>query len=174
MADTLNVYEFFLRNRLIYDKSQRKIQIRERDQKEQGFGTVYTPIEIVSTIVHYLHTKIPHHSTQNKLKIADLACGTGRFLIEWHNQEGESNNCAYFGYDVDQTALAIAQDSPLPCSNTSWVHQDVLLNDEIESKKKFDVILGNPPYIESRAIPDDYWNQIKKNITLPSKSLIFR
>ena len=97
-------------------------------------------------------------------KIADIACGTGRFLIEWHNQEGESNNCEYFGYDIDKTALTIARGSPLPPSNTSWIHQDILLNEEMESKEeKFDIILGNPPYIESRAIPDKYWNQIKQN-----------
>jgi SAM-dependent methyltransferase len=156
------LYEFFLRNQLQFEESERKVIIQKRNQKKQGFGTVYTPFEIVHMIVQHLLTKILTHPIRKRYRIADIACGTGRFLGEWQALAGDSCNCDFSGYDIDNKALEIAK-SALPFPNAHWFHQDILLNEMIESNRHFDFILGNPPYIESRAIPDKYWEQIKKN-----------
>ena len=64
----------------------------------------------------------------------------------------------YIGYDVDKKALTIARDSPLPPSNTSWVHQDILLNGEMEIKERNNVILIGSLKIDEL---DEAWSKVR-------------
>jgi len=101
------------------------------------------------------------------LKVADIACGTGRFLTHWWIKDLEnaskhkkSIETQYFGYDIDPTAIKIANQTPI--KGVVWKNIDSLLDSHLDQTNTFDVIIGNPPYIESRAISDENWNNLKK------------
>lgn len=81
-------------------------------------------------------------------KIADLGTGTGclllSFLSEWKSTEG-------LGVDISPDALKLAQENADRCglqSRTKWQISNWF--DAI--KGKFDLIISNPPYIETEAI----------------------
>jgi len=154
------LYEFYLQNQLIFKLSE--IKIEPRSVKARIQGIFYTPSEIIRYIVQ----KIMHlmdKKTKNGVKVADLACGTGRFLRIWasindHNQDQDGfSNYTYYGYDIDGTAINLARKLNKDV-NMHW-HEKNVLKEDIQ--EQFDVIVGNPPYIESRDIPDAEWDHFR-------------
>ncbi|MHA1719948.1 MAG: Eco57I restriction-modification methylase domain-containing protein [Promethearchaeota archaeon] len=170
-----NLYQFFYENEIIIEKGGFKICTR--NPKDRDRGKVYTPLKIISFIIDLIQyninedirkrKKINSTNVEAKLKIADIACGTGRFLNQWWLKELKNNSKSnynkiiqYFGYDNDSNAIKIARQSPL--KKVKWKNIDSLLNSNLDLPNQFDIILGNPPYIESRAIPDDSWIKLKE------------
>lgn len=154
--------------------------------KNKVKGVVYTPKEmsyfiIKNTITEDILINNPF------LKILDPACGTGNILIpcffylkkifeknlniinEKHNlnltydqiDEHILKNNIY-GYDIDKTALKILIIELFYRTyhiSKNLSEKDFLMND---LELKFDVFLGNPPYIGQRSIEKSYSKQLKK------------
>jgi len=170
-----SLYQFFYEYEISSENGKSKIVVKDPKQREPG--KVYTPRKIISFIIdliqHSINEEIPNkRNSENNidkknLKVADIACGTGRFLTYWwlkdldyalkHKKIPETQ---YFGFDIDSTAIKIANQTPI--KGVVWKNIDSLLDSNLDQTNQFDVIIGNPPYIESRAIPDDNWNKIKK------------
>jgi predicted RNA methylase len=171
------IYTYFLNHRIRRIGSEwelEKIAVADRPS-----GKVYTPFPIVS----YICRRVCEHwlslnETKNQFPttIADLACGTGRFLAEWlllspeYFQNQSNPQPQLFGFDTDRTAIDLAHHNPLfqgkIGSHICLTVKDVLIEDIPE---RFDIIIGNPPYIESRAIPDPYWQQLRDQYTCAYK-----
>ncbi len=170
-----SLYQFFYKHEIIPEKGRFKINVK--DPKQRELGKIYTPHKIISFIVnlikHSINEDIPNRTNfenfidKRILKIADIACGTGRFLTHWWLKDLENalkhkkpSETQYFGFDIDPTALKIAYQTPV--KGVVWKNIDSLLDPYLDQINLFDVIIGNPPYIESRAISDKDWNRLKK------------
>lgn len=144
-----------------------EILVPSSERKDKG--VVYTPVPIAEYIVKNTigNKKLP--------KICDPSCGCGVFLIETAKQISQLNGISYkecfekyiFGVDIDSDAIRRAE---ILCSLF------LLLNDEDDNVKfnfycgdmlsketfkklkmtagGFDCVLGNPPYVRNRNIPE--------------------
>jgi predicted type IV restriction endonuclease len=178
----------------MYEKYIGNIQEIKKNQ-----GIYYTPTYIVDYIVNNsINLALNHKKLRKnqKLKILDMACGSGSFLLkafdvlDWHYR---SRNKSYsqsgldisaeraiitqkttilkehiFGVDLDIKAVEIAQLNlllkiadtrhrlPDLRSNIKWGNslidnkeyaENTAFNWNDEFKEKFEIIVGNPPYI---------------------------
>jgi len=138
-------------------------QARTYDQKKL-LGQVYTPLHIVEKILG--HTQF--YSNFSGKKILDPACGDGRFLVPvaqfiLQNSPPEllgQNLLLINGWDIDLEALAICRENldKLVADfdiKIAWnLHQLDALK-QIDNEDRFDLIIGNPPYIRIQHLPDD-------------------
>jgi len=125
------------------------------------------------------------------IRILDPACGTGRFLISMANilfqlfkilnpAEDQFNikkliiERNLFGVDLDTQAIELCQ-----LRLINWLYNrkatqkhdlfkkniilgNFLIEDKVVDFKKFDIILGNPPYIENKKMKSSFNKQILK------------
>lgn len=149
-------------------------------------GAVYTPKEVAEYIVK--NTINENDIIKNPyLKILDPACGVGNIIIpcfkylksifEKNLNLINANNKLniniqtidkhildnnIYAFDIDETALKILQiDIFAMCgyiNERNFVKQDFLIQ---ELKSKYDVIIGNPPYIGHKSVDKDYTRILK-------------
>jgi adenine-specific DNA-methyltransferase len=150
-------------------------------------GAVYTPIEIAKYIVE--NTIFKEDIIKNPfIKISDPSCGCGNLIIpcfehlyklykenldQINTKHGLSisleqvhvhivdNNI--FGFDIDKFALKILTIDLFNSSNyinfSNFKHSDFLIDSD---EDKYDIFIGNPPYIGQKTIEKDYSLKIKK------------
>ena len=136
-----SLYQFFYEHEIIPENGKSKIKVKDPKQREPG--KVYTPRKIISFIIdlikHRNNEENPKKKNREKnigkhhLKVADIACGTGRFLTHWGIKDLEnaskrkkSIETQYFGYDIDPTAIKIAHQTPI--KGIVWKNIDSLLD----------------------------------------------
>ncbi|MCX6777306.1 MAG: N-6 DNA methylase, partial [Candidatus Micrarchaeota archaeon] len=205
-ADVLgNIYEQYLSHILKKTDKRAKVESKEAHRKEQGI--YYTPTYIVDYIVRntlgeVLKDKKPEEV--DKLKVLDMACGSGSFLLkafdilnEYYkrkdknyqqtNLEAGASNITrktkilknnIYGVDLDPKAVEIAQlNLLLKAAETKHRLPDLrdnvkcgnsLIDQSLSEDTKafdwptqfsgifdnggFDVIIGNPPYINIKLL----------------------
>jgi adenine-specific DNA-methyltransferase len=153
----------------------------------KNMGIVYTPEEIARYIIENT-VKIDDLIDNPYIKIVDPACGCGNIIIPlfkhlykmyMENMETINNKNKMllnkdnvkehiiknniYGIDIDSIATKILsidlfQISGVVCSE-NILNMDFLM-DEIHDK--FNIFLGNPPYIGHKTIEKDYSKQIKE------------
>ncbi|MCM1992516.1 Eco57I restriction-modification methylase domain-containing protein [Oceanirhabdus seepicola] len=142
-------------------------------------GRVYTPPHIVAYMVKKHVNNLSFNKHKN-IKICDPSCGAGNFIFEVIAQlielfsKGETmkprcKECVVeyilknniIGYDIDEVALAILQ-MDVYYKYRHFIDKiynvDYLLND----KEKYDIIIGNPPYIGHKSISKEYRKILKE------------
>jgi adenine-specific DNA-methyltransferase len=148
-------------------------------------GTVYTPIDIAE---YMIENTINEEDVINNpfLRIVDPSCGIGNIIIPcftylkrvFLNNLEEINNLNsinlkeeeidfhivnnnLFGIDIEPMVLKILQIDLFAISNCineeNFLQEDFLL---YEQKKKYDVYIGNPPYIGHKSIEKEYRKKI--------------
>lgn len=130
-------------------------------------GAVYTPPTIRSFIIKNTCSEKPY---DKEYRIADISCGCGGFLADAALYLKSTYNISFFdiyknnihgldikSYSIERTKILL---SLLSISNGEDqeefqfnLHVGNALNFEWEAK--FDVIVGNPPYVTSRNIDDE-------------------
>ena len=88
------------------------------------------------------------YPTTSKLRCADVGCGTGVIAI---SLALEFTNSTFWAIDIDErnTGLSRKNAELLGASNLQYQVSDLLEG----SASTFDVILSNPPYVESHLLP---------------------
>jgi adenine-specific DNA-methyltransferase len=137
-------------------------QTKTYDQKKL-LGQDYTPPHIVEKILNHTGFYIDY----SEKKILDPACGDGRFLIpiarhiiQHSSAENLKKNLEKInGWDIDPNALALCR-----ANLDELVHgQDVQIDWNLKnldaltqnlSDERFDLIVGNPPYIRIQHLPN--------------------
>lgn len=115
-------------------------------------GQVYTPDVLAAQIV----ASIP---MRDEARWLDPSCGDGVFLeaaLTRAAQEGRRIHLE--GWDVDASAIEAARLRINACLRRLDVEQEVTLahRDALcASHHRFDVVVGNPPYLESKRMPDE-------------------
>ncbi|MCY6370489.1 Eco57I restriction-modification methylase domain-containing protein [Clostridium ganghwense] len=157
--------------------------------KEKGkeSGIVYTPYEIASYIVK--DTIYSEDIVENPyIKILDPSCGCGNILIpcfiylrELYENNLEQINIKnnlklsksdivshiidnnLYGFDLDSEALKILSIDLFNIAH--YFNKDNLVNKDFlidENETKYNIIVGNPPYIGHKAVDKEYSSKLKK------------
>lgn len=86
------------------------------------------------------------------INIADICCGSGAIGISVGKFLDNTN---VYCCDISKVACNVTLENinKFNLKNRVKVYESDLLNESIENKRKFDVILSNPPYIETNVIP---------------------
>ena len=96
---------------------------------------------LVEEVLKYLH---------DGMRILDLCTGSGCILVSLLHY---SNGCSGMGTDISKEALELAQENAARLLDTE--EADFIQGDLFEGVTgKFEVIVSNPPYIESSVIPE--------------------
>jgi len=148
-------------------------------------GAIYTPKNIREYITKQSFNELTHKSIKS-LKIADIACGCGGFLIDASLELKQGTNKSFkkifqeniFGVDIQKysiertkillSLLAITHGEderefqfnlyPADSLEFEWLKED----EQIKKNNGFDLILGNPPYVCSRNMDDKTKELMKK------------
>lgn len=123
-------------------------------KKRKQLGQYFTP----KSIRELLLSKLPK---KDNADILDPACGSGEFLLSCKKY---FKNPILYGFDIDKKLINIA--SKL-VKNASIKNFD-FLNIDI-NKKKYDYIIGNPPYFElklNEEIKKKYFDIIKGRVNI--------
>ena len=123
-------------------------------KKRKKLGQYFTP----KSMRELLLSKLPK---KDNADILDPACGSGEFLLSC---EKYFKNPILYGFDIDKKLINIA--SKL-VKNASIKNFD-FLNIDI-NKKKYDYIIGNPPYFElklNEEIKKKYFDIIKGRVNI--------
>lgn len=156
-----------------------------KNQKEKG--AVYTPEGIVKYMVQ--HVIKEYMIVENPfIKILDPSCGGGNFIIEIYRHLNNIylKNLNYinevhglklkektlykhimennlYGFDIDETALKILRLDIWNIIKANDFKDNIIARDflTLDSEEKFNIIIGNPPYIGHKSIDKDYVKTIK-------------
>ncbi|HEV7350420.1 Eco57I restriction-modification methylase domain-containing protein [Telluribacter sp.] len=136
--------------------------VRTYKQKKL-LGQVYTPAHIVEKILD--EAGFVHTSASGKT-ILDPACGDGRFLvavveriIKYSPTDCLSENLhQVHGWDIDAVALAQCREAldklVVPLGLTvDWKLYQLNAFEQLYRSQRFDIIVGNPPYIRIQHLP---------------------
>ena len=101
--------------------------------------------ELVTRVLGYLNTEAQRHREH---LIVDVGTGTGAIVLSLAKECGGNN--AYLGTDVSEEAIALAKENAERCGLADKVKFAVMDGlDEFDEPQCVDVIVSNPPYIES-------------------------
>ena len=142
-------------------------------------GAIYTPKNIREYITKQSFQKFTKKSL-NKIQIADIACGCGGFLIDASREIKAKTTKSYkkifkeniYGvdiqkYSVERTKILLALLAITECEDEEDFEFNIDVGDTLSydwEATKFDMILGNPPYVCSRNM-DDKTKKLMKNWT---------
>ena len=132
-----------------------------------AFGRFYTP----PALVDFILKRIFSHTDAADKTIADLSAGAGVFLTEFIARVSE--RCSrkklrrvieknIFGFDIDGNAVrlasfavrrAAARRGVSDLAGINIARADSLDGTHRDLRRKFDIVIGNPPYLDSRRIP---------------------
>ena len=101
--------------------------------------------ELVTRVLEYLSTEAQRHREH---LIVDVGTGTGAIVLSLAKECGGRN--AFLGTDVSEDAIALAKENAERCGLADRVKFAVMDGlDEFDEPQCVDVIVSNPPYIES-------------------------
>ena len=101
--------------------------------------------ELVTRVLEYLNTEAQRHREH---LIVDVGTGTGAIVLSLAKECGGNN--AFLGTDVSEDAIALAKENAERCGLADRVKFAVMDGlDEFDEPQCVDVIVSNPPYIES-------------------------
>ena len=101
--------------------------------------------ELVTRVLEYLNTEARRHREH---LIVDVGTGTGAIVLSLVKECGGNN--AFLGTDVSEDAIALAKENAERCGLADRVKFAVMDGlDEFDEPQCVDVIVSNPPYIES-------------------------
>ncbi|MCB2308227.1 N-6 DNA methylase [Clostridium estertheticum] len=155
-----------------------------KNNKEKG--TVYTPEPITSYMIENT-IKAAQIINNPYIRIVDPSCGTGNILIccfkflknlykdnlSFINEKNGSKlnvksiddhiiRYNLFGFDIDDIALKILvidlYDLSKGCILENIFNKDFLL---YENECKYDIVMGNPPYVGKKSIDNEYASFLK-------------
>lgn len=123
-------------------------------KKRKKLGQYFTP----KSIRELLLSKLPK---KDNADILDPACGSGEFLISCKKY---FKNPILYGFDIDKKLINISSKLVKNASIKNFNFLNIDIN-----KKKYDYIIGNPPYFElklNEEIKKKYFDIIKGRVNI--------
>lgn len=150
-------------------------------QKE--IGSYYTPLLLADFMAYHLFDK-EHYQLPDKIKILEPSVGDGVFLQSiFNNQHFKGRIVAppkkidLWAVERDENAIIKAKQNAKQIAhrpNTAQFINEDYLNFHLSSREKFDLIIGNPPYIKSNHLDDGQLEkclEIHKTSNLSNKKI---
>ncbi len=142
-------------------------------KEKKNLGQVYTPIDIIDKMLNQL---FEIKKLSKDLKILDPSCGGGYFLIEAFIKIKDALNNEIddkyiienmlFGVDIDEFSIFLTKAGIIFASRCSDVNFNIFnldyLTDAI-NLDKFDIIVGNPPYVGHKNSSMEYKKILYEN-----------
>lgn len=146
--------------------------------RKKLLGQVYTPLHIVEKILRHCGF---YGADLTGKRMLDPACGDGRFLVpmaEFIIRNTPADQIAeklqqLHGWDIDKKALQKCRENldalttPLGIE-VSWNLRKCDALKQWRSREKFDLIVGNPPYIRIQHLPEAQRKYIQKHYSFCS------
>lgn len=146
--------------------------------RKKLLGQVYTPLHIVEKILGHCGF---YEAELADRRILDPACGDGRFLVPMAEfiirntpvDQLVSQLQQLHGWDIDKNALLQCRQNldalvaPLGLV-VDWNLRKCDALKQWRSKEKFDLIVGNPPYIRIQNLPEPQRKYIQKHYSFCS------
>ena len=102
--------------------------------------------ELVTRVLSHLRSRLP--SPVSRPLIVDVGTGTGSIILSLAKEF--SGDAIFLGTDVSEDAIALAKENAERCGLAEKVRFAVMDGlDEFDEPQCVDVIVSNPPYIES-------------------------
>ena len=102
--------------------------------------------ELVTRVLSHLRSRLP--SSVSRPLIVDVGTGTGSIILSLAKEF--SGDAVFLGTDVSEEAIALAKENAERCGLADRVKFAVMDGlDEFDEPQCVDVIVSNPPYIES-------------------------
>jgi adenine-specific DNA-methyltransferase len=112
-------------------------------------GVFYTPQRLAKWMVEYIISQ----SGNTILSVLEPSCGTGVFIEELYMHK---NSCGDItGVEIDKNACH----KIMPLENTTIINEDFLFYND---SNIYDLIIGNPPYINKRILSPIQSNRCKE------------
>ena len=140
-------------------------------------GAIYTPDNIRQYITKQSFDTLKTKSF-NKIKVVDIACGCGGFLIDASKELKAKTNKSYkkifqdniYGvdiqkYSVERTEILLALLAITENEDEEKFNFNIYQGDSLKynwQDIRFDLILGNPPYVCSRNMDDETKKSMKE------------
>ena len=141
------------------------------DKEKKSLGQVYTPFDIIDKMLHEVF-KIK--SIDENTKILDPSCGGGYFLIEIFKYIRHTHpeltkkyivENMLFGIDIDDFSIFLTKMGLVFHTGLNDmefnIHNIDFLIDELNIGK-FDIIIGNPPYVGHKNTKREYRSLLSK------------
>lgn len=139
-------------------------------EEQKNSGAVFTPKWLADKVTQtaWQHWNKLHRTGRKVQKVGDIACGTGVFLSSARDFFGK--DVSLHGNDVDKTSTRFAKILNDALKLEAKIqHSDSLLSLQKESlfsseseNEKFDILIGNPPYVRSQNLSENYVGLIKE------------
>jgi len=132
-------------------------------------GMIFTPPALANYVTReaIMHWKRLHRKGSMPKLIGDISCGPGAFLLPI--QEIFGNTANIIGVDSDFLSIEFSRILCMASGN-NWKLEcyDPLLkevegNREGQKYRKYDLLIGNPPYIRSQLLDYEYKLRLKKS-----------
>ena len=122
-------------------------------------GAVYTPVEVAEAVIRYAMCDLP----SRQLRVLEPSVGDGAFLAHLTALMPEND---YVAIDIDHHVIEKLSENAesWPVSTTLYATDFLQFAcDEIETgKSKFDLIVGNPPFIRKHNFTEDFKDATKR------------
>jgi len=146
--------------------------------RKKLLGQVYTPFHIVDKILRHCGF---YEADLSEKRMLDPACGDGRFLVPMARfiigntpiEQLAARLERLHGWDIDQKALHQCRENldaliaPLGIS-IRWNLRKCDALKQWRSREKYDLIVGNPPYIRIQHLPETQRKYIQKHYSFCS------
>lgn len=97
-------------------------------------------------------------NTQTNLHIWDIGTGSGAIAI---SLDKEIKNSTTLGTDISENALNIAKHNGLKNASKATFKEHDILSGSLDVKRKFDIIVSNPPYVRYSEKDDVQYSVLK-------------
>lgn len=143
-------------------------------EMKKRFGQVYTPEEVVDYMVEEAEIESMLEA-KSEIKILDPSCGAGIFLVKLYRKLkhiSEKFDCfserdmlerIIWGVDIDFFSVYISKVSlwiESKLSSELNVGLKDILTEDLQTR--FDLIIGNPPYIGAKKLDSEYKAELRK------------
>jgi len=112
-------------------------------RNKKNLGSYYTPKIVADFLVGYLSDKI----TKSNLSILEPSCGDGAFIRSIYENKSLSVRIKQV-VAVERQKRELLKAKAITTSITLVAHHADFLKFQLDNKDKFDVVIGNPPYIK--------------------------
>jgi len=140
------------------------------DEDQKNSGAVFTPKWLADKVTQtaWQHWNKLHRTGRKVQRVGDISCGTGVFLSSARDFFG--NDVSLYGNDTDEISVIFAKilndtlglEAEIEHKDSLLVLQKNSLFSSESENNKFDILIGNPPYIRSQNLPKNYTESIKE------------